>query len=54
MTKIRRLSSLEDVSGAARRPSYDPGKHGWGIVHLGVSVSSRASSRLLHGRGALG
>lgn len=42
MNKIRRLSSLEDVSGAARRPSYDPGRHGWGIVHLGVGAFHRA------------
>jgi len=42
MTEIRRLSSLGDVSGAARRPSYDPSQHGWGIVHLGVGAFHRA------------
>ena len=42
MIDVRRLSSLKDVSGPARLPLYDLGKHGWGIVHLGVGAFHRA------------
>ena len=42
MSTPKRLSSLADVTGVARRPSYDPALHGHGIVHLGIGAFHRA------------
>ena len=42
MSALRRLSSLADVTGAAHRPTYDPARHGHGIVHLGIGAFHRA------------
>ena len=42
MSSPKRLSSLADVTGAALRPTYDPNRHGHGIVHLGVGAFHRA------------
>ncbi|KJC41030.1 D-mannonate oxidoreductase [Bradyrhizobium sp. LTSP885] len=42
MNAPKRLSSLADVTGAARRPTYDPARHGHGIVHLGIGAFHRA------------
>src|SRR5215468_1175743 len=42
MSAPKRLSSLADVTGAALRPTYDPARHGRGIVHLGIGAFHRA------------
>ena len=42
MTDRKRLSSLADIAGPASRPGYEPGRHGRGIVHLGVGAFHRA------------
>ena len=42
MTSPKRLSSLADITGGARRPAYDPARHGHGIVHLGIGAFQRA------------
>jgi len=42
VTSPRRLASLADITGAARRPGYDPARHGPGIVHLGIGAFHRA------------
>jgi fructuronate reductase len=45
MSAPKRLSSLADVTGAAHRPTYEPARHGHGIVHLGIGVSNRIQVR---------
>src|SRR5215831_15162776 len=42
MSEPKRLSSLADVTDAALRPTYDPARHGYGIVHLGIGAFHRA------------
>jgi fructuronate reductase len=42
MSAPKRLSSIADVTGAALRPTYDPTRHGHGIVHLGIGAFHRA------------
>src|SRR5215468_11162562 len=42
MSAPKRLSSLADVTGAALRPTYEPARHGHGIVHLGIGAFHRA------------
>ena len=42
MSAPKRLSSLADVTGAAHRPTYEPARHGHGIVHLGIGAFHRA------------
>jgi fructuronate reductase len=42
MSSPKRLSSLADVTGPVLRPTYDPARHGHGIVHLGVGAFHRA------------
>ena len=42
MSSPKRLSSLADVTGPALRPTYDPARHGHGIVHLGIGAFHRA------------
>jgi fructuronate reductase len=42
MNAPKRLTSLADATGAALRPSYDPARHGHGIVHLGIGAFCRA------------
>jgi fructuronate reductase len=42
MSSPKRLSSLADVTGAALQPTYDPARHGHGIVHLGIGAFHRA------------
>jgi fructuronate reductase len=42
MSEPKRLSSLADVTGVALRPTYDPARHGHGIVHLGIGAFHRA------------
>jgi fructuronate reductase len=42
MSAPKRLTSLADVTGAALRPTYDPTRHGHGIVHLGIGAFHRA------------
>jgi fructuronate reductase len=42
MSEPKRLSSLADVTGAVLRPTYDPARHGHGIVHLGIGAFHRA------------
>ena len=42
MSSPKRLSSLADVTGSALRPTYDPARHGHGIVHLGIGAFHRA------------
>jgi fructuronate reductase len=42
MSAPKRLASLADVTGAALRPTYDPVRHGHGIVHLGIGAFHRA------------
>jgi fructuronate reductase len=42
MSSPKRLSSIADVTGPVLRPTYDPARHGHGIVHLGVGAFHRA------------
>ena len=42
MSAPKRLSSLADVTGVALRPTYEPARHGHGIVHLGIGAFHRA------------
>jgi fructuronate reductase len=42
MTAPKRLARPDDITGPARRPAYEPGAHGTGIVHLGVGNFHRA------------
>ncbi|TWI29644.1 mannitol dehydrogenase family protein [Paracoccus sulfuroxidans] len=39
---MKRLTSLGDLQGPARKPAYDPAAHGRGIVHLGIGAFHRA------------
>ena len=39
---MKRLDRLGNVEGEAKLPSYDPQKHGCGIVHLGAGAFHRA------------
>ncbi|MBB5721532.1 fructuronate reductase [Loktanella ponticola] len=39
---MKRLAHLDDISGAAVPPAYDPAAHGCGIVHLGLGAFHRA------------
>ncbi|MDF1608875.1 mannitol dehydrogenase family protein [Hoeflea sp. YIM 152468] len=38
----KRLASLDQISGEARLPGYDPARHGCAIVHLGAGAFHRA------------
>jgi len=42
-----RLTTLDDVSGDARLPGYQPQAHGIGIVHLGVGAFHRAHQAVI-------
>lgn len=44
---MKRLACLEDVSGPARLPGYDPQSHGRGIVHLGIGAFHRAHQAVM-------
>lgn len=44
---MKRLASLEVVSGPARLPGYDPQAHGRGIVHLGIGAFHRAHQAVM-------
>ena len=39
---MKRLTHVNDVSGVAALPGYDPADHGCGIVHLGLGAFHRA------------
>lgn len=42
-----RLAHLQDITGTAKRPSYDPAAHGAGIVHLGLGAFHRAHQAVM-------
>ncbi|WP_440983640.1 mannitol dehydrogenase family protein [Shinella sumterensis] len=44
---MKRLTSLNSVTGAAQLPGYDPDAHGRGIVHLGIGAFHRAHQAVM-------
>ncbi|MBV9532600.1 MAG: hypothetical protein JO283_16445 [Bradyrhizobium sp.] len=46
MSAPKRLSSLADATGAALRPTYEPARHGHGIVHDGGRDQARPDGAL--------